>query len=108
MACIFHRYVGLFSIRWLKLAILFAITTASHGFLDAFTDAGYGIGFFIPFDNSRYFFPWRPLKTSPIGITSFFNGNALAIMKNEIIWVWLPVLILGGITWIVRRSTRAA
>lgn len=30
----------------------------SHRILDAFTNGGLEIGFFIPFDNARYFFPW--------------------------------------------------
>ncbi len=27
-------------------------------------DKGLGVGFFIPFDNRRYFMPWRPIYAS--------------------------------------------
>ena len=47
-------------------------STVSHGLLDAMTTGGKGVGFLIPFDNARHFFPWRPIKVSPIGIKDFF------------------------------------
>ena len=76
------------------MAIL-TLAAASHGFLDAFTDAGLGVGLFIPLSDARIFFPWRPLFTSPIGVDAFFSGPALAILWNEMLWVWLPVLGLA-------------
>ena len=93
-ACLFLRYVKPSRRDWFVLAALFFLASLSHGVLDAFTDAGHGIAFFWPLDNTRYFFPSRPLETSPIGITSFFNGNALDMLKNELLWVWLPI---GGL-----------
>ena len=76
------------------VAIL-TLAAASHSFLDAFTDAGLGVGLFIPLSDARIFFPWRPLSTSPIGVDAFFSGPALAILWNEMLWVWLPVLCLA-------------
>lgn len=80
------------------LTLTFALAMASHGVLDAFTDAGLGVGFWLPFDASRSFFPWRPLETSPLGIRAFFSGPALAILANEARWVGLPVCVfLAGL-----------
>jgi len=53
------------------------------------TDAGRGVGFFLPFDTERYFFPFRPLATSPIGIGRFFE-RAGPILMNEFRWLFLP------------------
>ena len=39
---------------------------ASHGVLDALTDGGPGVAFLAPFDDTRYFFPWRPIRVSPL------------------------------------------
>lgn len=78
---------------WWWLVLLFFLATASHGLLDAMTDAGLGVGFFIPFDNTRYFLEWRPIETSPIGITQFFSHKAWSILWTEILYIWLPVLI---------------
>jgi inner membrane protein len=47
---------------------------ASHGILDAMTDGGLGVAFFSPFDDTRCFFPFRPIKVSPIGLSFFSCG----------------------------------
>src|SRR5262249_20927721 len=53
------------SIPWPRLALFFTLVTASHGFFDAMTTGGLGVAFFAPFDNTRYFFPYRPIPVSP-------------------------------------------
>ena len=87
---------------------LFA-ATASHGVLDAMTNGGLGVGFFIPFSDSRYFLPWRPIAVSPIGISKFFHGRGLAVMVSELRWVWLPsalfaIAVSGGRKMISRSA----
>ena len=76
--------------------------TASHGFLDAFTNGGLGVAFFSPFDPTRYFFPWTPIEVSPIGAVRFFSQRGLLVIISELRWVWLPSLALG---LILRRPT---
>ena len=70
------------------------LCTASHGILDALTDGGLGIAFFSPFAPTRYFFPFRPVAVSPIGIGNFFSTDALRILASEILWIWLPSLVI--------------
>ncbi len=91
---------------WWQVCGLLCLATASHGFLDAFTDAGLGIGFFIPLDNGRYFFPWRPLATSPLSVSAFLNGPALRIFTNELLWVGLPVAGALGALYSIRAIRR--
>ena len=79
------------------------LATASHGFLDAMTDGGLGVAFFSPFDNQRYFLPWRPILVSPIGIGRFFSGRGLQVLKSELLWIWLPSALLAATTWFLRR-----
>ena len=90
---LFQAYTGSLTRSWFRIWFLLFLACISHGILDAFTNAGLGVGFFIPLDNSRYFFPWRPLETSPIGISRFFRGDVLRILSNEIRWVWSPTLL---------------
>jgi inner membrane protein len=81
-----------FSKAWWVLWVCFFLATASHGFLDAFTNGGQGVAFFWPFDNTRYFFTWRPISVSPLSVHRFFDGRAFTILKNEFIWIWLPTI----------------
>jgi inner membrane protein len=64
-----------------------------HSLLDALTDGGCGIAFFSPFDDRRYFLPWRPIQVSPIGLAVFSRWGFRALL-SEVIWVWLPLGIL--------------
>jgi inner membrane protein len=94
------------STRRLALVAYFFTVTASHGALDALTDGGLGVAFFAPFDASRYFFPWRPIKVSPIGL-SFFTGRGLEVLGSEVLWVWLPSLALVALAWGVRKLIKS-
>lgn len=79
------------------------ITTASHGLLDAMTNGGLGIAFFAPFDNSRYFLPYRPIAVSPIGIKSFFSEWGQRVILSELIWVGIPCTFLLFVGWVNKR-----
>jgi inner membrane protein len=91
--------------RW-RLGLYFFLATASHGVLDALTNGGPGIAFFAPFDNTRYFFPWRPVVVSPLGIRPFFSEWGLRVIESELVWIGLPSMILAAVAAIVRRRIR--
>jgi inner membrane protein len=92
---------------WHVTAILF-ISTMSHAVLDAFTNAGLGIGFLIPFDDTRYFAPWRPLTASPLSISRFLNGSGLPILLNEAKWIGIPLVATLTSIVLARRYFRRA
>jgi inner membrane protein len=79
--------------------------TASHGVLDAFTNGGPGIAFLAPFDDTRYFFPWRPLLVSPLP-DRFFSEWGLRTLWSELRWIWLPLGSLMGAVHLWRRRRR--
>ncbi len=81
--------------RWV---LFFFFLTSSHGVLDALTDGGWGVALFYPFDSTRYFFPWRPLKVSPLGLSGFFSPWGKEVLWNETIGIWIPsILLLMGV-----------
>jgi inner membrane protein len=80
--------------QWWAHVLYFFVVTASHGVLDAMTDGGRGIAFFAPVDTTRYFFPWRPVKVSPISIRAFFSPWGLQILGTELVCIWLPTTLL--------------
>ena len=91
---LFREYAGFLSRRWWMLMAFFVPLTASHGFLDAFTDGGLGVAFWSPFDTTRYFMPWTPISVSPIGLAGFVKYGGLQTLLSEMMWVWLPVTVL--------------
>ena len=85
------------------LWIYFFLATASHGLLDAMTDGGLGVAFFSPFNNTRYFLPWRPIRVSPIGVTRFFSHRGLEVIRSELLWIWLPAGLLVVLAGLIRQ-----
>lgn len=79
------------------------VATASHGLLDAMTDGGLGVAFFSPFDTSRYFFPWRPIHVSPIGLSRFFSPRGLYVLQSELLYIWLPSALVIVLAYVARR-----
>ena len=96
------RKVRRFAPTWWLLAALVFLATVSHGILDAFTNGGLGVGFLIPFDDTRYFAPWRPIAVSPLSISAFFDGSGLRILVNEAFWVGVPVLTVVAVSFLLR------
>ncbi len=80
---------------------------ASHGLLDAATDAGLGIGFLLPFSDQRYFLPFRPIATAPINPQRFFSAGRWHLMISEMLWVWLPLAALTLSFQLGRRMGRS-
>ena len=96
--------------RWLRTtpwrALLFVgLAVLSHPLLDAMTDGGLGVAFFWPWDDHRYFLPWRPILVSPIG-AGFFSARGLETLESEVLWVWLPLAVVLGVVESARRDWR--
>jgi len=103
---LFFRELPHFGRPWWGHFAFFSLLTASHGVLDALTDGGLGIALLAPFDNSRYFFPWTPIRVSPIGYEAFFTERGWIALKSELIWIWSPLLLLTVVVTAVRAFYR--
>jgi inner membrane protein len=88
--------------QWWGLLSFFFVLTASHGFIDAFTDGGLGIAFFAPFSDARYFMPWRPIPVSHFGIQNVFTPYGAHVLVRELILVCLPVAVLAVLVYLVQ------
>jgi inner membrane protein len=98
---------GLTGIGRIALFVYLFLATASHGVLDAITNGGLGVAFFSPFDNTRYFLPWRPVRVSPIAVSRFFTLRGVAILENELLWIWLPAILFGSVVLMLRWRAQA-
>ncbi len=94
-----HR-IGLFQ--------LFFFCAFTHIVLDAMTNGGLGVAFFAPFSNHRYFLPWRPLNSVPIGINQMLSRRWVPVIFKELRMLLLPSFILfaAGFIWRRIRSIR--
>ena len=81
--------------RPVTVFVFAAFSAISHGLLDALTNGGLGVGFFAPFSGKRYFFPADWIEVSPIG-ASFFSLRGLAVIKSELLTVWLPCAVFAA------------
>ena len=70
------------------------LSTLSHGIFDAMTTGGRGVGFFIPFNNERFFFPFRMIKVSPISISDFFSEWGMSVIFSEIKYLGIPCILI--------------
>lgn len=73
--------------------LLFFLTTISHACLDACTNGGLGVAFYSPYNTLRYFFPWRPIQVSPMGL-GFFSERGLVVLLSELYWIVFPCLLV--------------
>ncbi len=90
--------------RWPWIALTLFIATVSHPLFDMLTNGGLGVALLSPFSNERFFFPWRPIRVSPISISGFFTRHGLAVFSSEVLWVWVPSLLLVVCAKFMRRA----
>jgi len=100
---IFYPKTEITSKLSLILLSYFFICAASHGLLDAMTTGGKGIAFFAPFDNTRYFLPWRVIRVSPMSVSQFFGEWGLRVLKSEAFWIGIPCMVVLAGNWVVRK-----
>jgi len=82
--------------HWRDKLVRFAcyfVAAISHPLLDALTNGGLGVAFFSPYNQLRYFFSYRPIEVSPMGM-GFFSERGLAVLASEAFWILLPCLVV--------------
>ena len=80
------------------------LSTLSHGLLDAMTSGGRGVGFFIPFNNERFFLPFRGIKVSPLGIENFFTEWGIQVIFSEFKYIFLPCFLIFGFKMLLKPN----
>jgi inner membrane protein len=86
VAILLHRAQPL-SVLFGRAATYLSLAAVSHGLLDTLTAYGEGVELLAPFSSRRFTAPWHPL-----------DGF------NEIVWIWLPALVMLALVYHVRRS----
>jgi inner membrane protein len=89
-----YRESAVTSGQFRQLSAVFFAAACAHAFLDSMTSGGLGVGVFMPFNNNRYFLPWRPIKVSPIRIADFSGEWGYRVFKSELMIVVVPSIVL--------------
>jgi inner membrane protein len=91
---------------WRWLAVVWAAAAITHPLLDMLTDGGSGVMLLFPVSRERLFFPWRPIRVSPLSIARFFE-RAGAILWSELPFDAAAVAIGAFGRWMLGSSRRA-
>ena len=79
-----------------RIATVLLVALLSHSALDSLSTYSLGIGFFVPFSEHRYRFPWRPLGRP--------TGTIMSQLVEEGLVIVVPALLLGRLAWRRRRA----
>ncbi|MDP4219454.1 MAG: metal-dependent hydrolase [Bacteroidota bacterium] len=86
-----------------KLMAFFILAAVSHPLLDGFsTGMRIGIGFFMPFEMSRYIFWISPLPLAPLGPAHLLSQRGLTLFSTEAAMLW--TFGFGALLWTKRSG----
>jgi inner membrane protein len=92
MGMLLGRMGKAIGVSYRRMAFISLLLLVSHGSLDALTNGGKGVEFFWPFNEQRYFFPWRPIPVAEISFRlSHYQRHVLFV---EFLYS-LPLLVYG-------------
>ena len=92
---------------WAALGLLWTCGAITHPLLDMLTDGGSGVMLLFPLSSERLFFPWRPIRVSPLGIVRFFD-RAGEILASEFPFDAAAVIAGTAARIALRRGARCS
>lgn len=101
MASVFTLFHRSLASKPLTVWLFTFVSMVSHPLLDAMTTGGLGVAAFWPLSDDRYFLPWQVIRVSPIG-SRFFSSRGMETVISELMWIWLPVLLIVCSTLFIR------
>ncbi|MCS7037957.1 MAG: metal-dependent hydrolase [Saprospiraceae bacterium] len=91
---------------WPRMALYFALATASHPLLDMLTTGGLGCALWWPISEERLFFPLRVIRVSPLEMGDFISKWGIKVLLSEAFWIGLPgaALVAARVFWAKPRK----
>lgn len=79
------------------------VSLLSHSLLDSITTGGKGVGWLWPWSDERFFAPWQVIKVAPFALSRYTTPYGHQVILSELMWVWLPGVVVMGLLWWRRR-----
>ncbi|MDS0115543.1 metal-dependent hydrolase, partial [Enterobacter hormaechei subsp. steigerwaltii] len=94
--------------RWFRASLtrcwlFLTVSLLSHSLLDSITTGGKGVGWLWPWSDERFFAPWQVIKVAPFALSRYTTPYGHQVIISELLWVWLPGMVLMGLLWWRRR-----
>src|SRR5699024_8508888 len=94
--------------RWFRAGLIrcwlfLTVSLLSHSLLDSVTTGGKGVGWLWPWSDERFFAPWQVIKVAPFALSRYTTPYGHQVIISELMWVWLPGMVLMGMLWWRRR-----
>ncbi|AAN79120.1 Hypothetical protein ybcI [Escherichia coli CFT073] len=94
--------------RWFRAGLIrcwlfLTVSLLSHSLLDSVTTGGKGVGWIWPWSDERFFAPWQVIKVAPFALSRYTTPYGHQVIISELMWVWLPGMLLMGMLWWRRR-----
>jgi inner membrane protein len=89
--------------RPVQAAAFVFVCAISHPLLDALTTGGLGVALLWPWNEQRFFAPWRPILVSPFA-NGFFSARGMATLWSELRWVWVPLFAAATAWKLMKRG----
>ncbi|BBU85865.1 hypothetical protein EIMP300_72650 [Escherichia coli] len=64
---------------------------------------GKWVGWLWPWSDERFFAPWQVIKVAPFALSRYTTPYGHQVIISELMWVWLPGMLLMGMLWWRRR-----
>ncbi|MFA6901479.1 MAG: metal-dependent hydrolase [Gallionellaceae bacterium] len=78
------------------------LSAVSHGLLDMITNGGLGVALWWPWSSERFFAAWQVIEVSPLSLSRVFSSRGLAVLQSELLWVWLPAVLVATALLVLR------
>lgn len=95
--------------RWFRASLtrcwlFLTVSLLSHSLLDSITTGGKGVGWLWPWSDERFFAPWQVIKVAPFALSRYTTPYGHEVIISELLWVWLPGMVLMGLLWWRKRA----
>ena len=92
-----------FKASLMRCCAFLTVSLLSHSLLDSITTGGKGVGWLWPWSDERFFAPWQVIKVAPFALSRYTTPYGHQVILSELIWVWLPGVVVMGLLWWRRR-----